>query len=365
MLMQARSPQAAALVPVLLLVLVGAVGVARAASPREGWQDVQILSGRSTVIGVPSGVAGRGRGANPGAAGIAWTQQLDGAADDSGGAEGAAEADAAEDAAEDDVAQVPAAPVVPVADNYEAATNADDLITKALEHGTLSAAQAKTILAGAKAGAAADAAKVAAAKRIVEAAKSAEGEAASAATTANKAAAEAAAKVAEDEKQLREDEQAAGPPAAVAQQRQAALNSANQRLAAAMAYAATQTRNMDRALAAETAAKEAGQARAALADAKVMADNAQIAASNLADVSGQGGGQGGGGVSGGSSQAGIGQADSSLGEKVGIAFFFVLLAIALLIWWFQFGRGGDLSGGLAAGPSTYGAYSFGRVGSTA
>ena len=33
-----------------------------------------------------------------------------------------------------------------------------------------------------------------------------------------------------------------------------------------MAYAATQTRNMDRALAAETAAKEAGQARAALAD---------------------------------------------------------------------------------------------------
>ena len=128
-----------------------------------------------------------------------------------------------------------------------------------------------------------------------------------------------------------------------------------------MAYAATQTRNMDRALAAETAAKEAGQARAALADAKVMADNAQIAARNLADVSGQGGG----GVSGGSSQAGIGQADSSLGEKVGIAFFFVLLAIALLIWWFQFGRGGDLSGGLAAGPSTYGAASFGRVGSTA
>ena len=103
-----------------------------------------------------------------------------------------------------------------------------------------------------------------------------------------------------------------------------------------------------------------------LADAKVMADNAQIAARNLADVSGQGGG----GVSGGSSQAGIGQAgigqaDSSLGEKVGIAFFFVLLAIALLIWWFQFGRGGDLSGGLAAGPSTYGTASFGRVGSTA
>ena len=248
--------------PVLVLVLVGAVGVARAASPREGWQDVQILSGRSTLIGVPSGVAGRGRGANPGAAGIAWTQQLDGAADDSGGAEGAAEADAAEDAAEDDVAQVPAAPVVPVADNYEAATNADDLITKALEHGTLSAAQAKAILAAAKAAAAADAAKVAAAKKIVEAAKSAEDKAASAATMANKVAAEAAAKVAEDEKQLREDEQAAGPPAAVAQQRQAALNSANQRLAAAMAYAATQTRNMDRALAAETAAKEAGQARA-------------------------------------------------------------------------------------------------------
>ena len=166
--MQARSPQAAALVPVLVLVLVGAVGVARAASPREGWQDVQILSGRSTLIGVPSGVAGRGRGANPGAAGIAWTQQLDGAADDSGGAEGAAEADAAEDAAEDDVAQVPAAPVVPVADNYEAATNADDLITKALEHGTLSAAQAKAILAAAKAAAAADAAKVAAGEEDCE-----------------------------------------------------------------------------------------------------------------------------------------------------------------------------------------------------
>ena len=45
--------------------------------------------------------------------------------------------------------------------------------------------------------------------------------------------------------------------------------------------------------------------RPVLADAKVMADNAQIAARNLADVSGQGGG----GVSGGSSQAGIGQAD--------------------------------------------------------
>jgi hypothetical protein len=57
-------------------------------------------------------------------------------------------------------APTPAVPVVPVADNYEAATNADDLITKALEHGTLSAAQAKAILAAAKAAAAADAAKV-------------------------------------------------------------------------------------------------------------------------------------------------------------------------------------------------------------
>ena len=62
---------------------------------RERCQDAQILSGRSTLIGVASGRAGRGRGANPDAVGIAWAQQLDGAADDSGGAEGAAEADAA------------------------------------------------------------------------------------------------------------------------------------------------------------------------------------------------------------------------------------------------------------------------------
>ena len=66
------------------------------------------------------------------------------------------------------MAQVPAAPVVPVADNYEAATNADDLITKALEHSTLSAAQAKAILAAAKAAAAADAAKVAAGEEDCE-----------------------------------------------------------------------------------------------------------------------------------------------------------------------------------------------------
>ena len=110
---------------------------------RERCQDAQILSGRSTLIGVASGRAGRGRGASPDAVGIAWAQQLDGAADDSGGAEGAAEAAAAEDAAEDDVAQVPTAPVVTMADNYDAATNADDLITKALDHGTLLAAQAK------------------------------------------------------------------------------------------------------------------------------------------------------------------------------------------------------------------------------
>ena len=73
--------------------------------------------------------------------------------------------------------------------------------------------------------------------------------------------------------------------------KQAALNSANQRLAAAMAYAATQTRNMDRALAAETAAKKAEEARVALADAKVKADDAEVAARNLADVSGQSMGQ--------------------------------------------------------------------------
>ena len=145
-----------------------------------------------------------------------------------------------------------------------------------------------------------------------------------------------AAKVAEDENQLRMDEQAAGPPAAIAQQKQAALNSANQRLAAAMAYAATQTRNMDRALAAETAAKDAETARVALADAKVKADDAEIAARNLADVSGAGGGSGGGGGGGGG--GGTTKPDSSLGEKIGIAVFFILLAVALLFWWFQYGR---------------------------
>ena len=170
---------------------------------------------------------------------------------------------AGEDEEEGDA--VPAVPVVPVSDNYEAATNADDLITQALEHGTLSAAQAKAILAAAKAAASADAAKVAAAKKIVEAAKEAQGEAASDAEGANEEAATSASKVAEDEQTLRSDEEAAGPPAAIAQQKQAALNSANQRLAAAMAYAATQTRNMDRALAAETAAKAAEDARAAMA----------------------------------------------------------------------------------------------------
>ena len=90
-----------------------------------------------------------------------------------------------EDGDGEDDAPTPAVPVVPVADNYEAATNADDLITKALEHGTLSAAQAKAILAAAKAAAAADAAKVAAAKKIVEAAKDAEGDAAAEATGAD------------------------------------------------------------------------------------------------------------------------------------------------------------------------------------
>jgi len=245
-----------------------------------------------------------------------------------------------DEAADEEEAPTPAVPVVPVADNYEAATNADDLITKALEHGTLSAAQAKAILAAAKAAAAADSAKVAAAKKIVEAAKDAEGDAAKEATEANKAAAEAAAKVAEDEKQLREDEQAAGPPAAIAQQKQAALNSANQRLAASMAYAATQTRNMDRALAAETAAKKAESARVALADAKVKADDAEVAARNLADVSGFAGE----GASNGGTPATSSKPDSSLGEKIGIAVFFVLLAAALLFWWFQYGRGGGGGG---------------------
>jgi hypothetical protein len=67
-------------------------------------------------------------------------------------------------------------PVVPVADNYDAAQSADLMITKALEHGVLSAAQARAILAAAKVAAARDSAKVAAAKKIIEAAKDAEGE---------------------------------------------------------------------------------------------------------------------------------------------------------------------------------------------
>ena len=101
-----------------------------------------------------------------------------------------------------------------------------------------------------------------------------------------------------------------------------------------MAYAATQTRNMDRALAAETAAKEAETARVALADAKVKADDAEVAARNLADVSGFAGE----GASNGGTPATSSKPDSSLGEKIGIAIFFVLLAAALLFWWFQYGR---------------------------
>ena len=54
---------------------------------------------------------------------------------------GEGEAEAEGEGESEEAAAVPAVPVVPVADNYEAATNADDLITKALEHGTLSAAQ--------------------------------------------------------------------------------------------------------------------------------------------------------------------------------------------------------------------------------
>jgi len=230
---------------------------------------------------------------------------------------------------------------VPISNNYEAASNADDLITKALEHGTLSAAQAKAILAAAKAAASADSAKVGAAKKIVEAAKEAEGKVAEEASVANADAAKAAAKVAQDERTLRMDEQAAGPPAAIAQQKQAALNSANQRLAAAMAYAASETRNMDRALAAETAAKASEEARLALSQAKSKTDAAEVAARNLADVSkGMGGSSGGG--SGYGFTAGMDKEkknDGSIGEKVGIAIFFLLLVGALLFWWFQYGRG--------------------------
>jgi hypothetical protein len=230
-------------------------------------------------------------------------------------------------------APIPAVPTVSVSDNYEAATNADDMITKALEHGTLSAAQAKAILAAAKAAASADTAKVGAAKKIVEAAKAAQGDVAKDAAAANADAAKAAAKVAEDEKQLRLDEQAAGPPAAIAQQKQAALNAANQRLAAAMAYAATQTRNMDRALAAETAAKAAEEARVALSDAKIKTDEAEVAARNLADVS-----QGIPSPTKGFTSHHRKGKDDNIGEKVGIALFFLLLVAALLYWWFTFGR---------------------------
>jgi hypothetical protein len=121
------------------------------AAGRDQWQDLDVMTGRSALLGVPQGAAAQGvqyTGLSEYAAGAPRQfqtgpirmQQLD---DDEG-----------EDA------PTPAVPVVPVADNYEAATNADDLITKALEHGTLSAAQAKAILAAAKAAAAADAAKV-------------------------------------------------------------------------------------------------------------------------------------------------------------------------------------------------------------
>jgi hypothetical protein len=334
-----------------LAVLCACVLLLGAAAGQQGWQDLEVSSGRSALIGVGRGAPSvQYTGLTPDQSGPVQlrtgqlrVQQLEGE-DDEGD----------EDGGDEDEAPTPAVPVVPVADNYEAATNADDLITKALEHGTLSAAQAKAILAAAKAAAAADAAKVAAAKKIVEAAKDAQGDASEAATEANKAAAEAAAKVAEDEEQLRADEQAAGPPAAIAQQNQAALNSANQRLAAAMAYAATQTRNMDRALAAETAAKEAETARLALADAKVKADDAEVAARNLADVSGFAA-EGGGGE-GATTSA---KPDSSLGEKIGIAVFFVLLVAALLFWWFQYGRGGGGgadAGGMTGSPATYGTY---------
>lgn len=252
-------------------------------------------------------------------------------------------------------------PEVSVSDNYEAASNADDLITKALEHGTLSAAQAKAILAAAKSAASADAAKVGAAKKIVEAAKSAEGEVAEEASAANAEAAKAAGKVAADEKQLREDEQAAGPPASIAQQKQAALNSANQRLAAAMAYAASETRNMDRALAAETAAKASEEARVALADAKDKTDAAEVAARNLADVSQ--------GMSSPSSHGFMGgqKNKNDVGEKVGIAIFFILLVAALLFWWFQYGRGSAsaedqyASGGMVMDSAAdYGSMNYGR-----
>jgi len=97
-------------------------------------------------------------------------------------------------------------PVVPVEDNYDAAQSADEMITKALEHGVLSAAQAKAITAAAKVAAEADTEKVAAARKIIEAAKEAEAAVADEAAAANTAAAEAAKAVTEDEKKLHEDE---------------------------------------------------------------------------------------------------------------------------------------------------------------
>jgi len=115
---------------------------------------------------------------------------------------------------------------------------------------------------------------------------------------------------------------------------------------------------MDRALAAETAAKASEEARLALADAKEKTDAAEVAARNLADVSEGMGPTGGGGG------AGLGgkKKDNSIGEKIGIALFFILLVAALLFWWFQYGRGQASTEGYNTGMAStadYGSMNYG------
>ncbi len=116
---------------------------------------------------------------------------------------------------------------------------------------------------------------------------------------------------------------------------------------------------MDRALAAETAAKASEEARLALADAKEKTDAAEVAARNLADVSE---GMGPTGGSGGGSSMGGRKKDNSIGEKVGIALFFILLVAALLFWWFQYGRGQASTEGYNTGmgnAADYGSMNYG------
>lgn len=56
--------------------------------------------------------------------------------------------------------------------------------------------------------------------------------------------------------------------------------------------------------------------------------------------------------------------DSSIGEKIGIAIFFLLLVAALLFWWFQYGRGNASQEGAYGGQgmgntADYGSMNYG------